>query len=96
MGGDCLNTGCVPSKALIRTARIVAQSRRASEWGLDRIDVAFDFARVMERVARVVKQVEPHDSVERYTGLGVEVIEGEAKITSPYSVEVNGMELRIV
>ncbi len=94
MGGDCLNSGCVPSKALIRSARIVAQSRRATEWGLDRIDVSFDFARVMERVARVVKQVAPHDSVERYTGLGVDVIEGEAKITSPYSVEVNGMALR--
>ena len=94
MGGDCLNTGCVPSKALIRSARILNQSRRASEWGFDRIDVSFDFPRIMERVARVVKQVEPHDSTERYRGLGVEVIEGEAKITSPYSVEVNGIELR--
>jgi pyruvate/2-oxoglutarate dehydrogenase complex dihydrolipoamide dehydrogenase (E3) component len=94
MGGDCLNTGCVPSKALIRSARILAQSRRAREWGFEKIDVAFDFAQVMERVARVVKQVEPHDSVERYSGLGVDVIQGEAKITSPYSVEVNGRELR--
>jgi pyruvate/2-oxoglutarate dehydrogenase complex dihydrolipoamide dehydrogenase (E3) component len=94
MGGDCLNTGCVPSKALIRSARILQQSRRAEEWGFERIDVSFDFARIMERVARVVKQVEPHDSVERYSGLGVDVIEGEAKITSPYSVEVNGVELR--
>ncbi len=94
MGGDCLNTGCVPSKALIRSARILSQSRRAREWGFDRIDVSYDFARVMDRVARVVKQVEPHDSVERYRGLGVDVIEGEAKITSPYSVEVNGIELR--
>jgi pyruvate/2-oxoglutarate dehydrogenase complex dihydrolipoamide dehydrogenase (E3) component/uncharacterized membrane protein YdjX (TVP38/TMEM64 family) len=94
MGGDCLNTGCVPSKALIRSARILNQSRRAQEWGFERIDVSFEFARIMERVARVVKQVEPHDSVERYSGLGVDVIEGEAKITSPYSVEVNGVELR--
>jgi pyruvate/2-oxoglutarate dehydrogenase complex dihydrolipoamide dehydrogenase (E3) component/uncharacterized membrane protein YdjX (TVP38/TMEM64 family) len=94
MGGDCLNTGCVPSKALIRCARILNQSRRAAEWGFDRIDVSFDFARIMERVARVVRLVEPHDSVERYSGLGVDVIEGEAKITSPYSVEVNGIELR--
>jgi pyruvate/2-oxoglutarate dehydrogenase complex dihydrolipoamide dehydrogenase (E3) component/uncharacterized membrane protein YdjX (TVP38/TMEM64 family) len=94
MGGDCLNTGCVPSKALIRCARILQQSRRAQEWGFERIEVTFDFARIMERVARVVKQVEPHDSVERYSGLGVDVIQGEAKITSPYSVEVNGVELR--
>lgn len=94
MGGDCLNTGCVPSKALVRSARILAQSRRAQEWGFASIDVSFDFAEVMQRVARVVKQVEPHDSVERYRGLGVDVIEGEAKITSPYSVQVNGIELR--
>jgi pyruvate/2-oxoglutarate dehydrogenase complex dihydrolipoamide dehydrogenase (E3) component/uncharacterized membrane protein YdjX (TVP38/TMEM64 family) len=94
MGGDCLNTGCVPSKALIRSARILSQSRRAQEWGFDKIDVCYDFAQVMQRVARVVKQVEPHDSVERYSALGVDVIEGEAKITSPYSVEVNGVELR--
>ncbi len=94
MGGDCLNTGCVPSKALIRSARILSQSRRAREWGFDRIDVSFDFAQVMERVARVVKQVEPHDAIDRYRGLGVDVIEGEAMITSPYSVEVNGVELR--
>ncbi len=94
MGGDCLNTGCVPSKALIRSSRILSQSRRAREWGFDRIKVDYDFARVMERVAKVVQQVEPHDSVERYAGLGVDVIEGEAKITSPYSVEVNGVELR--
>ncbi|MEJ2693950.1 MAG: FAD-dependent oxidoreductase, partial [Candidatus Thiodiazotropha sp.] len=94
MGGDCLNTGCVPSKALIRSARILSQCRRAQEWGFDKIEVTFDFAQVMERVARVVKQVEPHDSVKRYTGLGVDVIEGEAKITSPYSVEVDNIELR--
>jgi dihydrolipoamide dehydrogenase len=94
MGGDCLNTGCVPSKALIRSARILGQSRRAQEWGFDAIDVKYDFRNIMERVQRVVTAVEPHDSVERYTGLGVEVIEGEARITSPYSVEVNGIEIR--
>ncbi|MCU7933816.1 MAG: FAD-dependent oxidoreductase [Candidatus Thiodiazotropha sp. (ex Dulcina madagascariensis)] len=94
MGGDCLNTGCVPSKALIRCSRILNQSRRAEEWGFDAIEVKYDFRNVMERVQRVVKAVEPHDSVDRYTGLGVDVIEGEARITSPYSVEVNGIELR--
>jgi pyruvate/2-oxoglutarate dehydrogenase complex dihydrolipoamide dehydrogenase (E3) component/uncharacterized membrane protein YdjX (TVP38/TMEM64 family) len=94
MGGDCLNTGCVPSKALIRSARFLAQSRRAVEFGFKTAEVDFDFADVMERVSRVVKTVEPHDSVERYTGLGVEVIEGEAQITSPFCVEINGREIR--
>ncbi|MCG7989435.1 MAG: dihydrolipoyl dehydrogenase [Candidatus Thiodiazotropha weberae] len=94
MGGDCLNTGCVPSKALIRSSRILSQSRRAQEWGFDAIDVKYEFSEIMQRVQRVVKQVEPHDSVDRYTGLGVDVVEGDAKITSPYSVEVNGIEFR--
>jgi dihydrolipoamide dehydrogenase len=93
MGGDCLNTGCVPSKALIRSSRLLNQARRAQEWGFESIEVKYEFCDIMERVGRVVKQVEPHDSVERYTDLGVDVIEGEARITSPYSVEVNGIEL---
>jgi len=88
MGGDCLNTGCVPSKALIKSARLLSQIRRAPEYGLKAASAEFDFADVMERVQRVVKTVEPHDSVERYTSLGVECIEGEAKITSPWAVEV--------
>jgi len=88
MGGDCLNTGCVPSKALIKSARLLAQMRRAKEFGIRSARPEFDFADVMERVQRVVRAVEPHDSVERYTGLGVECIEGEAKITSPWTVEV--------
>ncbi len=93
MGGDCLNTGCVPSKALIRSARYLAQTRRAEEFGFKSASAEFDFSDVMERVQNVVKQVEPHDSVARYTSLGVDVIEGEAKIISPYSVEVNGETL---
>ncbi len=93
MGGDCLNTGCVPSKALIRSSRILAQSRRAQEWGFDAIDVKYDFAQIMERVQKVVGEVEPHDSVERYSELGVDVILGEAKITSPYVVEVDGRKI---
>lgn len=93
MGGDCLNTGCVPSKALIRSARYLEQTRRASEFGFKSASAEFDFADVMERVQRVVKRVEPHDSVERYTSLGVDVIQGEARITSPYSVQVNGRTL---
>jgi pyruvate/2-oxoglutarate dehydrogenase complex dihydrolipoamide dehydrogenase (E3) component/uncharacterized membrane protein YdjX (TVP38/TMEM64 family) len=88
MGGDCLNTGCVPSKALIRSAKLVSHVRRAQELGMKRGTVEFDFTDVMDRVKRVIKQVEPHDSVERYTGLGVECIAGEAKITSPWHVDV--------
>ncbi len=93
MGGDCLNTGCVPSKALIRSAKILSYGRRAKEYGLRQTAVDFDFAEVMERVRKVIRTVEPHDSAERYTGLGVEVITGAAKITSPYTVEVNGRRL---
>ena len=90
MGGGCLNTGCVPSKALIRSSKILSYVKRAKEFGFDGGTIEFDFARVMERVHRVVGKIEPHDSVERYSGLGVECISGEAKITSPYTVAVNG------
>ena len=93
MGGDCLNTGCVPSKALIRSARFINHVKRAEEFGFKDASADFDFAQIMERVHGVVRKVEPHDSVDRYTALGVEVIEGEARITSPYSVEVNGKTL---
>ncbi|WP_434110420.1 FAD-dependent oxidoreductase [Methylocaldum sp. GT1TLB] len=88
MGGDCLNTGCVPSKALIRTAKLLSQIGRAPEFGIRRASAEFDFADAMERVQRVIRTVAPHDSEERYTELGVEVIEGEARIVSPWSVEV--------
>jgi pyruvate/2-oxoglutarate dehydrogenase complex dihydrolipoamide dehydrogenase (E3) component/uncharacterized membrane protein YdjX (TVP38/TMEM64 family) len=88
MGGDCLNTGCLPSKALIKSARLLSQMRHAPEFGIRTASAQLDFAAVMERVQRVIKTVEPHDSVERYTGLGVECIAGEATITSPWSVEV--------
>lgn len=93
MGGDCLNSGCVPSKALIRSARFAAEQRRASELGFGPSQACADFAAVMERVARVIKDVEPHDSIERYQGLGVECIEGEARLVSPWEVEVNGKRL---
>lgn len=98
MGGDCLNTGCVPSKALIRTARLLAQAKRAHEFGLRRMTAEFDFGEVMERVQRVVTTIEPHDSVERYTALGVECLAGEAKLVSPWEVEVrraDGAPLRM-
>jgi pyruvate/2-oxoglutarate dehydrogenase complex dihydrolipoamide dehydrogenase (E3) component/uncharacterized membrane protein YdjX (TVP38/TMEM64 family) len=88
MGGDCLNHGCVPSKALIRSAKFLAHARRARELGLTNASVEFDFAEVMERVQRVVNTIAPHDSVERYSALGVECVHGEATITSPWSVEI--------
>lgn len=93
MGGDCLNTGCVPSKALIRSAKFVSHVGRAREFGMKSASVDFDFADVMDRVKRVIETIEPHDSVERYTKLGVHCIEGEAKIRSPFEVEVNGTTL---
>lgn len=92
MGGDCLNTGCVPSKALIKTARLLARMRRAPEFGIRSAAAEFDFSEVMERVQRVIRAVAPHDSIERYTALGVECILGEARITSPWSVEVRTAE----
>ncbi|MDH5693269.1 MAG: dihydrolipoyl dehydrogenase [Gammaproteobacteria bacterium] len=93
MGGDCLNTGCVPSKALIRSAKMLSYAQRAKEFGFNKTTVDFDFAQVMERVQRVISKIEPHDSVERYSGLGVDVYEGEAKILSPWEVQVNGQVL---
>ena len=93
MGGDCLNTGCVPSKALIRSARFLATQQRAAEFGFKNASVEFDFADIMARVQKVVKTVEPHDSIERYSSLGVNVIEGEATIKSPYEVVVNNQTL---
>ena len=88
MGGDCLNTGCVPSKALIRSAKLLSHIQRASEFGISQASAEFKFADVMERVQRVIKTVEPHDSTDRYTKLGVDVIQGEATSTSPWTVDV--------
>ena len=88
MGGDCLNTGCVPSKALIRSARLLHQARHADRYGLEPAALGVDFARVMDRVHGVIAAIEPHDSVERYTALGVDCVEGEATITSPWTVRV--------
>jgi len=93
MGGDCLNTGCVPSKAIIRTAKMFSYAKRATEFGLNSVTIDYDFKKVMERVHNIIKKIEPHDSIERYTKLGVDCITGEAKIKSPYEVEVNGKVL---
>jgi pyruvate/2-oxoglutarate dehydrogenase complex dihydrolipoamide dehydrogenase (E3) component/uncharacterized membrane protein YdjX (TVP38/TMEM64 family) len=92
MGGDCLNTGCVPSKALIRSAKLAHQLSQAGEFGLEVGSVKVDFGAVMERIQRVIQTVEPHDSVERYTKLGVDCLEGEARIVSPWSVEIKTSE----
>ena len=93
MGGDCLNTGCVPSKALIRSARVADYARRGPEFGLEPMSVQVNFRRVMERVQAVVKTIEPHDSVERFTALGVDCVQGDARILSPWEVEVGGRTL---
>lgn len=90
MGGDCLNTGCVPSKALIRSSKILSYFKRANEFGFDALPAKIEFSKVMERVQRIITEVAPHDSAERYSSLGVECIQGEATIRSPYEVEVNG------
>lgn len=93
MGGDCLNFGCVPSKALLRSAAFLQQARQAKGLGIAGVTVDYDFGEVMARVHRIINTVEPHDSVERYTKLGVEVIQGNARITSPWTVEVNGQTM---
>ena len=90
MGGDCLNTGCVPSKSLIRSAKVVHDLSRGESLGMPSQKLEFDFANVMDRVQRIIKAIEPHDSVERYESLGVDCEIGEGKILSPYEVEVNG------
>jgi dihydrolipoamide dehydrogenase len=90
MGGDCLNYGCVPSKALLRSAKLLSQVARSREYGIASASAEFDFAEVMERIQQVIRDIEPHDSVERYSALGVDVVQGEARITSPWTVEVNG------
>jgi len=88
LGGDCLNTGCVPSKALIRSARLLSHMARSNEFGIASARADFDFATVMERVQTVIRTIEPHDSAERYAGLGVDVVHGSARIVSPWEVEI--------
>ena len=88
MGGDCLNYGCVPSKALIKSAKIVHQIHHADHYGLENQAPTFSFKKVMQRVHDVIKAIEPHDSVERYTSLGVEVIQGYATVVDPWTVEI--------
>lgn len=93
MGGDCLNTGCVPSKALIKTARFLHEVKHSEKFGVANANAEFNFSDVMDRVHSIIKAIEPHDSVERYTKLGVDCIQGAATIVSPWTVEVNGQTL---
>lgn len=93
MGGDCLNTGCVPSKALLRSAMMLHQANRAHDFGFKSVDIRFYFDDVMARVKDVINDIKPHDSVERYSALGVDCFEGKATLTSKHSVEINGQTL---
>ncbi|MEE9322595.1 MAG: FAD-dependent oxidoreductase [Granulosicoccus sp.] len=93
MGGDCLNTGCVPSKALIRSAKLMNNIKHSGKYGVQNASGEIDFGKTMARVHEIINKVEPHDSVERYQGLGVDVIQGEGRISSPWTVEVNGKTL---
>lgn len=93
MGGECLNTGCVPSKALIRSARILHYVKRAQEFGFNSAEVSWDFKDVMARVHNIIAKIAPHDSLERYTQLGVECIIGKAKVVDRYTIKVDDRTL---
>lgn len=95
MGGDCLNYGCVPSKALIKTATLARQMRHSADYGIAEANFKLDFAQVMERIAKVVQDIAPHDSVERYTSLGVDVQTGTAKILDPWHVQITHDDGRV-
>ena len=90
MGGDCLNFGCIPSKALIRTAKLRHQIGHASDYGLGSATSSFNFRQLMARIHRVIADIAPHDSVERFVGLGVDVRLGHATIINPWTVEIKG------
>ena len=94
MGGDCLNTGCIPSKTLIRTARYLYDLRRHQEFGVTRLDFNVNFQHVMDRVKKTINRIEPHDSFERYNGLGVECIQGEGIIVDRHTLRVGDRELK--
>jgi pyruvate/2-oxoglutarate dehydrogenase complex dihydrolipoamide dehydrogenase (E3) component/uncharacterized membrane protein YdjX (TVP38/TMEM64 family) len=93
MGGDCLNTGCVPSKSLIRSAKFLHRIERHTDYGIRSAAADFDFKDVMQRVQGIIRQIEPHDSVERFERLGVDVIQETVRVTGPWTVEVDGREI---
>ena len=95
MGGDCLNYGCVPSKALIKTATLARQMRHSADYGIAEARYTLNFAQVMDRIAKVVQDIAPHDSVERYTSLGVDVQTGTAKIIDPWHVQITHDDGRV-
>ncbi len=90
MGGDCLNTGCVPSKAFIKASKVASLLKNSQEYGILKNDMAIDFKKIMERVQLIIKKIEPHDSIQRYQSLGVECLLGNAEVKSPFEVEVQG------
>jgi len=94
MGGDCLNTGCVPSKAILRSAKVASTMGRAEEFGFEAVDVKPVFSKVMKRVHNIIETIEPHDSIERFTGLGVECVTGEAEIIDKHTVRVGDQDIR--
>lgn len=93
MGGDCLNTGCVPSKALIRSAKLMHEAKHSRDYGIAKVETEFKFSDVMDRVAGVIGKIEPHDSTERYTQLGVHCLQGNARLVSPWEVEIDGQKI---
>lgn len=93
MGGDCLNTGCVPSKAILRSAKVASTMSRAEEFGFEPVDVKPVFSKVMKRVHKIIETIEPHDSIERFTGLGVECVTGEAEIIDKHTVRVGDRDI---
>ncbi len=90
MGGDCLNTGCVPSKALIKSAKVAHQVADSARFGIQSGAPVIDFPAVMRRVRDVITAIEPHDSVERFTGLGVDCVKGYARFVDPWTIEIDG------
>src|SRR5262245_50121527 len=94
MGGDCLNFGCVPSKALISSARLIRQIRESAKWGLDQQEPQFVFEKVFERMRARRAKIAPNDSQERFESLGVDVFRGEARFISRHEIEVDGQKLR--
>ena len=88
MGGDCLNYGCVPSKTLIKSAKVAHQIKHADRFGLEASNPSFSFSKVMQRIHQVIAAIAPHDSIERYQSLGVEVLQGHAKLTSPWALDI--------
>lgn len=89
MGGDCLNYGCVPSKALIKSAKVADQIRHAEQYGLTSAEPEFSFPAVIKRVEDIIAAIEPHDSVERFEGMGVDVVKGYARMVDPWTVEID-------